>query len=50
MSLVKRYLVIKFTNTRKHSQRPKAANYLRKTAPPQMFGWALNTPPEREIV
>ena len=35
---------------RKHNQRPIAGNYLRKIAPPQLFDWALNTPPEREIV
>ena len=34
----------------KHSQRPNAANYLLKIAPPRVFDWALNTPPEREII
>ena len=28
----------------------QVANYLCKTAPPQVFDWPLNTTPEQEIV
>ena len=31
----------------KHSQRPKAANYFQKIAPPQAFHWGVNAPPEQ---
>ena len=35
---------------RKHSQQPKAVNYLYKITSSQAFDWALNAPPERKIV
>ena len=32
-----------------HSKWSKAANYLRKVAPPQAFDWTLNAPPDQKL-
>ena len=31
-------------------KQPKVTNYRCKIAPPQVFDWVLNTPPEQEIM